>query len=92
MNKDQLYELALNAGVEDIDELLLMDGYDDCIAGIVTRFGEEPFVCYDREKVIEKLQADGMSYEEAVEFHEFNQAGAFVGDRTPSFITVPCES
>ena len=39
---------------EEYDELCFMDGYDDCIAGIVTRFGQDPIVCYDREKVHKK--------------------------------------
>ena len=70
-------------------DLLLMDGYDDCIAGIVERQGAEPCVCYDRKKVLAKLMADGVSYEEALEFHEYNQAGAYVGKHTPCFIDTP---
>lgn len=68
---------------------LLMDGYDDCIVGVVTRFGAEPFVVYDHKKVLAKLMLDGMSEEEAVEFHEFNQAGAWVGKHTPGFLDMP---
>jgi hypothetical protein len=71
-------------------ELLVMDGYDDCIAGVVERHGAEPCVAYYREKVLAKLMADGMSYEEALEFHEFNQACAYAGKHTPCFIdTLP---
>jgi len=73
----------------DNNGLLVMDGYDDCIVGVVSRFGTDPFVVYDRTKVIKKLMADGMTYEEAVEFHEFNQIGAFVGPHTPGFIELP---
>jgi len=36
--------------------------------------------------VLANLQASGMTYEEAVEYHEFNQAGSYVGERTPVFI------
>jgi hypothetical protein len=68
------------------DELLLMDGFDDCIIGICHSFGGEPVVAYDYEKVIAQLQSHGMTYEEAVEYHEFNQAGAYVGELTPVFI------
>ena len=69
------------------DELLLMDGYDDCIAGVVNRFGMDEIVCYDKQKVIEKLMANSdMDEEEAEEFFEFNQLGAWVGDRTPCFL------
>jgi hypothetical protein len=68
-------------------DCLLMDDYDDCIIGICHSFGHEPRVAYDRSKVIKKLMAkDNMTEEEATEFHEFNQAGAYVGETTPVFI------
>jgi hypothetical protein len=69
------------------DDILLMDGYDDCVVGVVEQFGRPPIVCYDRDKVIRKMVADGMTYEEAEEFFEYNQIGAWVGDRTPCFLT-----
>jgi hypothetical protein len=71
---------------EAYPEALKMDGFDDCILGICTRFGQEPLIAYDYRKVINKLMEDGMSYEDAVEFHEYNQLGAWVGERTPVFI------
>jgi hypothetical protein len=67
--------------------MLTMDGYDDCIVGIVERFGMEPIVCYDKDKVLQRHRDDGMIYEEAIEFFEYNQLGAWVGDRTPCFIS-----
>jgi len=69
------------------DDILLMDGYDDCVVGVVEQFGRPPIVCYDRDKVIHKMVADGMTHEEAEEFFEYNQIGAWVGDRTPCFLT-----
>jgi hypothetical protein len=69
------------------DDILLMDGFDDCVVGVVEQFGRPPIVCYDRDKVIRKMVADGMTYEEAEEFFEYNQIGAWVGDRTPCFLT-----
>lgn len=68
-------------------EFTKMDGYDDCIAGVIERYGMDPILCYDKQKVLSKLQEDGMSYEEAEEFWSYNQLGAWVGDTTPSFIT-----
>ena len=38
------------------------------------------------DKVIKKLKESGMSYEDAVEFWEYNQIGAYVGENTPCFI------
>jgi len=74
-------------GFEDSeDEMLTMDGFDFAIVG-VERMGHPPIICYDREKVIESHMKDGMSYDEAEEFFEFNQIGAWVGESTPCFIT-----
>jgi hypothetical protein len=80
---------AWNAAADESDEdegLVLMTGYDDCIAGVVSRYGQPDIVCYDLAKVLAKLVADGMSEEEAREFFEFNQLGAWMGDATPCFI------
>ena len=78
MTRDQI------AGINP--DLLIMDGFDDCIVGIGTRFGSEEFVIYDYAKVIAQLESWGMTYDEAVEYHEFNQLGAYVGDHTPAFM------
>lgn len=67
------------------DGLIVMDGFDDCIVGIGTRF-HDVFVVYDLRKVLAKLETEGMTPEEAVEFHEFNQSGAWVGNHTPAFV------
>mgnify|MGYP000206025117 CR=1 FL=1 len=32
--------------------LLKMDGYDDCIVGIVERFGQDSYFIYDKEEVL----------------------------------------
>jgi hypothetical protein len=73
--------------IADINpDLLLMDGFDDCILGVGTRFGSEEFVIYDLSKVIAQLESQGMTHDEAVEYHEFNQLGAYVGDHTPAFM------
>ena len=73
--------------IADINpDLVVMDGFDDCILGIGTRFGSEQFVIYDLSKVIAQLESQGMTYDEAVEYHEFNQLGAYVGDHTPAFM------
>jgi hypothetical protein len=79
--------MSIRDELAEIDpDLLLMDGFDDCIIGICEAFGSVPVVAYDYDKVLANLQASGMTYEEAVEYHEFNQAGAYVGERTPVFI------
>ena len=79
-----LTEQLLEIGVENA---MIMDGYNDCVIGVLERFGMEPIVLYDKAKIIDKLIEDGCDdYEGANEFYEFNQLGAWVGDKTPGFL------
>jgi hypothetical protein len=78
---------APDFGPFDPDELLTMDGYDDCIIGVVEQFGRPPIVCYNRELVIAKLMQD-MSEERAEEFWSYNQVGSWNGAATPCFLTI----
>jgi hypothetical protein len=82
MKKDKLFAEF------NTDELLVMDGYDDCIVGIVERLGQDPIVCYDKKKILNNLKKDGMNEEEAEEFFYFNQLGAWMGNLTPCFVTL----
>lgn len=77
--------------LDDYDEeLLTADGLDDAILGIGGRCGQPSLVVYDVEKVIEILMTrDGMSYEEAQEFFDFNIGGAWVGELTPIWLHKP---
>ncbi len=73
---------------ENYPDLLVMDPeyLDEAIVGVATRIGLEA-VCYDTEKVIELLMKhDGMGYEEAMEYMDFNMKGAWVGETTPVFL------
>jgi len=73
---------------EAIPEALVADGFDDCIIGICERFGQEPIVAYDKDKMLQKMVDDGMEYEDAVEHFNFNIIGAWIGETTPCFIEV----
>lgn len=64
-------------------DLLFADGYDDCIIGLTFR-DQTPVVLYSADRIVERLTAD-MSEEEALEFFDFNIAGAYMGERTPLF-------
>jgi hypothetical protein len=68
--------------------MLKADGYNDAIMGIVQRCGQESVILYDTDKILGILvYQDGMTYDEAVEFFEFNILGAWVGDQTPAFFS-----
>jgi hypothetical protein len=69
---------------EEYPELLTADGFDRAIVGVVHRM-DTMAICYDKNKVIEILMED-MSYEDAIEYFEFNIAGAWVGESTPFFL------
>lgn len=72
---------------KDFENMLRMVGFDDCISGVVERYGSPDVLCYDLSKVIDKLmRRDGMTEEEAYEFWEYNQLGAWMGEQTPCFI------
>jgi len=71
---------------EEYPDLLKADGFDDAILGVVERIGTQA-ICYDQDKVIDILiERDGMTYEEAIEYFEYNIAGAWVGESTPFFL------
>lgn len=75
-------------GLDD-EEVVFCDGFDDCIIGVVGRFGAPSVIGYDFDKMIASMIArDGMTYEEAEEFFEFNILGAYVGEYTPVFISL----
>jgi len=79
-----LTEQLLDLGVESA---LIMDNYDDCVIGILERYGMENIVIYDKEKVIQQLMDEGCdSYEGALEYYEYNQLGGWHGDKTPGFL------
>lgn len=81
---------ALDQVNEQLDgtEACLADGFEDALIGWVQRFNAT-VPLYDRERCIEILvQRDGMDYEAAEEFFDFNVVGAWVGDGTPAFATV----
>ena len=65
----------------------IWDGYDDCIIGVGTRCGMTNVFIYDKHKMITKLvRKDDMTYDEALEFIDFNIAGAFIGEDTPILV------
>ena len=80
-----LSKKEVNRLKDEHPDLLIMDGYDDCILGICRRF-DQVFVVYSEAAVLRRLIKDGMSRDEAYEFWQFNQLGAWVGEHTPGFV------
>jgi len=69
------------------DETIILDGFDNCVIGIASRIGQPSVLAYDMGKCIEELMSQGMDNEEALEYFEYNVAGAYLGEYTPIFIS-----
>jgi len=70
--------------------LLFADGFDDCIIGIVDDFGTIRVV-YCVKKMISNLMSqslgvNAMTYEDAMEYLEYNTFNAWVGQKTPIYM------
>ena len=63
--------------------ILTADGFDEAIIGYVT--GEERII-YSVPKCIDVLIEQGMSYEDAKEYFDYNVLGSYVGENTPIFL------
>lgn len=71
--------------------MLKADGYDDAILGTTTNRDGEEILAYDRGRCLSILERQGMSREEAVEYFEYNVAGAYMGEGTPIFVDLTPE-
>lgn len=72
--------------MDEPDEILYIPGADAALLGVVARCGQQPFLVYDHEKLVEHFMAEGMSYDEAVEWIDYNVEGAWVGTGTPGVL------
>ena len=70
---------------DDEPEMLFADGYDSAIEGVVWD-GERTRVVYTTEKILAILMDQGMTYDEASEYFDFNVAGSYMGVYTPLYL------
>jgi len=83
INKKEISDYIEEQGMSGV---LLADGLEDAFIGVSCGFGPNKAL-YDWEKCVKVfMERDGMSYEEAVEWMDFNVTGAYVGEQTPEFI------
>ena len=71
------------------DDLLKFDGFDDAIIGVCVTWHDEMLVerlVYNGKKILEQLQAQGMSEEEASDHIDFNLLGVYMGESTPAIM------
>lgn len=65
--------------------ILLADGLEEAFIGIGYQF-HTPLAIYSKSKALQCLEKEGMSELEAIEFFDYNIAGAYVGEQTPIFL------
>jgi hypothetical protein len=69
------------------EEALICDGFDEAIIGVAERINLGPVAAYSVEKILEILvERDDMTYEEAMEYFQYNIIGSWMGEYTPVFI------
>lgn len=80
MTREEIAEINSDA--------LLCDGFDEAIIGMAERINLGPVVAYSVDKILNiMVERDGMTYEDALEYYNYNILGAWVGEHTPIFIT-----
>jgi hypothetical protein len=69
------------------ETVLLMDGFDEALIGFSQRINEPLLAVYSYNVMVDVcVFRDGMSYEEAEEYIEYNCIGAWVGEQTPIIV------
>jgi hypothetical protein len=68
-------------------DAMIADGFDEAVIGLGSQYPNQPVAIYDFMKCVEVLlQKNNWSYEEAVEWMDYNVICAYVGEGTPIFM------
>lgn len=82
MQKDLINEIT-----ENNPKACFIQGHDNAILGMVKQHGKFCLILYDPLKIIDNLMVnDGMSYEDAVEYFQYNIECAYGGKHTPAML------
>jgi hypothetical protein len=76
---------------EILDEIAegarIVDGFDNCIIGIIEEFGGLPRILYSKKCILDKLQTQGIEDRlEALEYYDYNILGGYFGRQNPVFL------
>ena len=78
-SKEEIFALLSDEGA------MLAHGFDAAVIGIT--FGANMIAVYSVQACLDILmEEDEMSFTDALEYFEFNMAGAYVGEKTPIFV------
>lgn len=81
----------MNYTREILDEIaegaIIIDGFNDCILGIVEEFGGSPRILYSKKGILDKLQTQGIEGRlDALEYYDYNILGGYFGRQNPIFL------
>jgi hypothetical protein len=68
-------------------QALFSDGHEDALMGYTINTHMPNRAVYDAERCAEIMMKDGMTWEEAFEFLDFNTFCAYVGDSGPLYLS-----
>lgn len=87
--KDEMCKFRIEQIMDALEEseALLADGFDDALVGHTQ--GANVVAVYEYDMCVHILMdRDGMTCTEAIEFMDFNVVGAYVGPKTPMFVSL----
>jgi hypothetical protein len=62
------------------EDILIADGFNDAIIGIED---DSLRIIYSVKKCVDILMSEGIAFDEALEYFDFNVKGSYMGDKTP---------
>jgi hypothetical protein len=67
-------------------DALQLDGFEECIVGIVEGYAAIGVLLYSESKIMKQLMDQGMTREDALEYFEYNILDAYFGEHMPMFL------
>lgn len=68
------------------EQLKLPDSFDTALIGTAHRVGQGLLLVYSVDGILDVLERQGMSPEEAQEWFDYNIEGAYLGPGTPIYV------
>ena len=88
---EAMRKASISRNMEIIEGALTADGFEKALLGFGYQFNT-PVAVYSRDRCLHVLmERDGMNREDAIEYFDFNVAGAWVGASTPVFLQSEAE-
>ena len=83
---EAMHKASISRDMELIEGAKTADGFEKALLGFGYQFNT-PVAVYSKDRCLHVLmERDGMSREDALEYFDFNVAGAWVGEGMPVFL------